>query len=129
MIIRDSVAMCVNKTAATCQPCVKEAETCCNDVVIVGIVCVTILLLAIISVFAFLKWKADERKIPASQVNSCGDSGSNDKVKTEYINKLLKHFESLTVEENVAKYNKDGSKKYIKELKNLIKEGTVTDEE
>ena len=129
MIIRDSVATCLKETAEICQPCIKESTECCSDVIIVGIICITILLLAIITVFAYFKQKADERKLLESQVNSSGHADSNNKVNAEYISKLLKHLESLAAEENVDKYNKNGSDRYIKELKNLIKKGTVTDEE
>jgi len=47
MIIRDSVACCVRKTAEICQPCVKEAGTNCQDVTIVFIICVAIVVVAI----------------------------------------------------------------------------------
>jgi uncharacterized protein YxeA len=62
MIIRDSVATCVNKTAEMCQPCVKGVGNSYNDVVIVGIICGAILLLAIIAVVAYFKQKSYERK-------------------------------------------------------------------
>lgn len=61
MIIRDSVAMCVNKTVEICQPCVKETGTCWQDIVIVGIVCVAIASIAIYAVYRYFKWKDDER--------------------------------------------------------------------
>lgn len=128
-IICGSVAMCVRKMAGVCQPCVKECAS-CNDLTIVGIICATILLLAIIAVLSYFKVKADERKAQdALQGKPGGESGTNNNVKAEYISKLLKHLESLAIQENVAKYDKNGSDRYIKELKNLINKGTVTDEE
>lgn len=129
MIIRDSVATCVKGMAATCQPCAKDAGACCNDVIIAGIICLTILLLAIIAVFTYLKAKSSERKgQDSSQENPTGGACSNNKVKAEYISKLLKHLESLAIKENNAKYDKDGSDNYINVLKNLIKTGTIENE-
>lgn len=61
MIIRDSVAMCMNKTAEMCHPCVKEAGTCWQDIVIVGIVCAAIASIAIYAVYRYFKWKEYER--------------------------------------------------------------------
>lgn len=127
-VICDTVAMCVRKTTEVCQPCVKECAS-CNDVTIVGIICFTILLLAIIAALSYFKVKADERKTSkALQADVCNNSSSNN-VQAEYISKLLKHLENLAIQENVAKYDKNGSDRYIKELKNLINKGTVTDEE
>ena len=128
-IICDSVATCAKGTAVTCQPCAKEAGASCNDVMIVVIICATILLLAIIAVYTYFKVKTTERKAQdASQQKPNGDSGSNSKVKAEYISKLLKHLESLAIKENADKYVKEGSDKYLEVLNNLIKNGTVTNE-
>lgn len=62
MIIRDSVACCINNTAEMSQPCMKEVGNSYNDVAIVGIICGTILLLAIIAVVTYFKQKSNERK-------------------------------------------------------------------
>lgn len=129
MTFCDSVATCVKGTAATCQPCVKDAGTCCNDVIITGIICGTILLLAIIAVCAYFRLKAYERKGQnASQHEQGGCTSPDNKVKAEYISKLLKHLESLANKEDKGKYDEQGSKRYIKELRNLILKGTVTNE-
>lgn len=129
MIIRDSVVTCLKGTAVTCQPCVKDAGACCSDVIITSIVCLTILLLTIIAVFTYFKVKAAERKSQdLSKQNSDGGSSPDNKVKAEYISKLLKHLESLSIKEDAAKYDEKGSDKYIEVLKNLIKSGTITDE-
>lgn len=130
MFICDSVATCMNKTAASCQPCVKNAGPCCNDVIIAGIICGTILLLVIFVILAYYRQKAYERKAQdSSQGNPARETSPDNKVKTEYISKLLKHLESLALKENTAKYDKDGSDKYIEVLKNLIKTGTIENEE
>ena len=62
MIIRDSVVCCVRKTAEICQPCVKEAGANDNDMIIVAIICGTIIVIAIVAIMRFFKWKDDERK-------------------------------------------------------------------
>ena len=130
MIIRDSVATCVKEMAATCQPSVKDAEACCSDVIIVSIICLTILLLAIIAVCTYFKVKATEQKVQdSSQESPTGGTSPDNKVKAEYISKLLKHLESLAIKEDAAKYDEKGSANYIKELKSLINTGTVTNEE
>lgn len=126
----DSVATCVKGTAVICQPCVKEAGACCNDVLIVGIICGTFLLLAIIAVCTYFKVKATEQKVQdSSQESPTGGTSPDNKVKAEYISKLLKHLESLAIKEDAAKYDEKGSANYIKELKSLINTGTVTNEE
>lgn len=130
MIIRDSVATCVKGTVATSQPCVNNTDTCCSDVIITGIICLTILLLAIIAVCTYFKVKATEQKVQdSSQESPTGGTSPDNKVKAEYISKLLKHLESLAIKEDAAKYDEKGSANYIKELKSLINTGTVTNEE
>lgn len=61
MIIRDSVAMYVNKTAEICQPCVKEAETTWQDVSIVLLICLTLLIIALSALCKYFKWKKYEK--------------------------------------------------------------------
>ena len=129
MIVCDSVAKCVNKTAGICQHCIKGTETSNNDVAIVLIICGTILLLAIIVALMYFLLKLNEQKaLQTSAKNADEDSGSKKKNEAEYISRLLKHLESLTVKENVGKYDEIGSKRYVDELKHLIKTGEVTDE-
>lgn len=129
MTFCDSVATCVKGTAATCQPCMKDAGACCSDVFIVVIICGTILLLAIFAILAYIGLKVYERKAQNKLLQKQGvGANSDNKVKAEYISKLLKHLESLSINENVGKYNDEGSKRYIKELKSLILKGTVTNE-
>ena len=75
LIIRDSVASCVKKTAEICQPCVKEAETNCLDVVIVFIICFAITAIAIYAIRRYFKWKDDER---SALDNAAQQKRSND---------------------------------------------------
>ena len=129
MIICDSVACYINNTAEMSQPCMKEVGNSCNDVAIVGIICGTILLLAIIVALMYFLLKSNERKSSQTSAKDAGgDSSSKEKNEAEYISRLLKHLESLTVKDNVGKYDKEGSQRYVNELKHLIKTGEVTDE-
>ena len=129
MIVCDSVAKCVNKTDGICQHCIKGTETSNNDVAIVLIICGTILLLAIIVALMYFLLKLNEQKaLQPSAKNADEDSGSKKKNEAEYISRLLKHLEGLTVKDDVGKYNEEGSQRYIRELKHLIKTGEVADE-
>lgn len=129
MIIRDSVATCIKGTAATCQPCMKMTETSWLDVAVVGLVCLAVAVIAIYAIYRFFKWKDDVRQASKeSMKNPTGGTSPDNKVKAEYISKLLRHLESLAIKENANKFDKDASDKYIDVLKNLIKTGTITDE-
>lgn len=129
MTICGIVAASVKGSAGVCMPCIKEVGNSCNDVIIAGMICVTILLLAIIVAFVYLIQKSNERKaLQTSAKNADEDSGSKKKNEAEYISRLLKHLEGLTVKDDVGKYNEEGSQRYIRELKHLIKTGEVADE-
>ena len=120
MTICGIVAACVKGSAGVCMPCIKEVGNSCNDVIIAGMICVTILLLAIIVASVYLIQKSIERKASQTSVkNAC---------EAEYISRLLKHLEGLTVKDDVGKYDEKGSQRYIRELKHLIKTGEVADE-
>ena len=60
MIICDSVATCMNKTAGTCQPVV-ETNKCDNDVIIAAFICATILIIVLYGLYKYFKLKTDER--------------------------------------------------------------------
>ena len=61
MIICDSVATCVKKTAEACQPCAKDYGTNNNDIIIVAIICGTILLISLFAFWKYYKNKDNER--------------------------------------------------------------------
>ena len=61
LVIRDSVATCVNKTDTICQSCVKEAETTWQDVSIALIICLTIMIIALYAIYKYFKSKKEER--------------------------------------------------------------------
>lgn len=56
----DSAVVELAKVINTCQPCVKEAETNCQDVWIAFIICLTIAVVAWIAKRGFLAWKNKE---------------------------------------------------------------------
>lgn len=92
MIIRDSVAYCVNKTAEMSQPCVKEAETNWLDVLIVCIICATIIIIVLNVTCRYLKLKEAER---VSQQKAAEIKRNNEiedrklKQKADLVDKLL----------------------------------------
>jgi hypothetical protein len=101
MIIRDSVACCINNTAEMSQPCMKEVGNSCNDVAIVGIICGTILFLAIIAVVAYFIQKGCERKAQKNVAEKKREQEIKDrkeKQKADLQSKLLSHWESLIYE-------------------------------
>lgn len=62
MIIRDSVATCVKGTAEVFQPC-KATGTKWENVFIVGIICFTVLVIAVVAICSYYAWKNNERKV------------------------------------------------------------------
>lgn len=62
MIICDFVATCVKETAENCQHCVKNLCPCWENVFIVGIICFTVLIIAIVAICYYHAWKSNERK-------------------------------------------------------------------
>ncbi len=53
----DSAVVELAKVINTCQPYVQKAETSCNDVMIVAIVCIATVLVALIAKWAICSWK------------------------------------------------------------------------
>lgn len=98
MIIRDSVATCMNKTVATCQPCVKEAGTTWQDVSIVFLVCLTLLIIALYAICNYYKCKKNEREASAVSAKMKRDNDVEDrkwKLRVDLKDKMLRHLESL----------------------------------
>ena len=132
LIIRDSVATCVKGTADICQHCVKEAETSNNDVTIVVIICGTILLLAIISVIAYLVQKCNDRKAfenASIRKREYEEKDREYKHYVELLNKLLNTEEMLIKKESASKIEEKACRRYIKELKNLITKKTLSEDD
>ena len=57
----DSAIVELAKVINTCQPCVQEAGTNCNDIAIAGIICLAIVIIAIIAKGALESWKKAEQ--------------------------------------------------------------------
>lgn len=132
LVIRDSVACCVRKTAEICQPCVKEAETNCLDVAIVFIICVAIALVAIYAIRRYFKWKDDERKALETAADNKRKYEMEDrklKQKADLEDKLLSHLKDgaeIKRDEDgneIAKFNPEASKEYTKVLNQMINGG------
>ena len=60
--LSDSAVVELAKVINTCQPCLREVETNCNDVKIVAIICIAIVIVALIARCAVLSWKDAEIK-------------------------------------------------------------------
>lgn len=104
LIIRDSVASCVKKTAEICQPCVKEAETNCLDVVIVFIICVAIAVIAIYAIRRYFKWKDDERSASA---NAAKQKRSNDEADRKFKQEVDTKAREQNKEDHEQKKNEE----------------------
>lgn len=126
MIIRDSVATCVNKTAEICQPCIKEAGTAWQDVVLQGIFYAMILCIAYWVSSGFFKWlnQRSTMKTKAFQEkNNCErkqKSDLQDKLLSYYKDRLIK--DKIDDKGNVIEYDEGNCKEYVELLTNMIRE-------
>lgn len=145
VIIRDSVAVMANKTALVCQPCVNDAETKINDVIIVLIICASILIIAIYAIKRYFKWKDDERNARKESENEKTEQERTNRIEKQQADlkaKLLSHLErhlyttekkELTEEEQKSEkekekekyketrqYNEKAGEKYVKTLTAFI---------
>ena len=122
------------KVINTCQPCVQVAETNCNDVLIVGIICIAIIAVAFFAQRTILKWK--EKVITATEKErkekESEESIAQRKQKADLMDKYLDFLKGLTsCKEYVSiddyeKLRKEYLKKMI-ELKQCVGEGTQND--
>lgn len=132
MIICDSVATCINKTAEVCQPCVKEAKTNCLDVAIWGLICLSLAFVVWYAIHRYFKWKDDERIALASAAEEKRKQEgiiSENKQQADLLSKLLNFKEELTKKEVANKLDEKASITYIKELKYLITRKTLPEDE
>ena len=79
----DSAVVELAKVINTCQPCVKEAETTCNDVVIVGIVCLTVFVSLLAICFSSFAYFAKRNTAIANQKSIDELNQQITKLKTE----------------------------------------------
>lgn len=129
MIIRDSVAMCVNKMAATCQPCVKVVETNWQDILIVVTICMAIAIIAISICNRYFKWKDDERNalIKADEEKRKNEEKDREwKQKVDLMNKLLdlqKNHAEIKRDEHgnqIKRHDDSAYAKYEQTLRTLV---------
>lgn len=78
VIIRDSVAMCVNKSAEICQPCVKTTEISWLDLGAIFLICVSVLVIAIYGISAYFKDK-EKARLAQKVINETGKSEESGK--------------------------------------------------
>lgn len=131
LIIRDSVAMCLNKTAEICQPCVNETGTNWQDILIVVAICMTIAIIAISICNRYFKWKDDERDalIKADEEKRKNEEKDRErKQKTDLKDKLLNYYKNRQIKDkkddkgNVIVYDEDSCNKYVEQLTKMINE-------
>ena len=127
----DSAVVELAKVINTCQPCVKELGTNCNDVAIVGIICATIVAIALIAKRAIWSWQKAELAYKENERNEKEVKEQKDctrKQKADLLNKLLDFQKELAFPYDK---NKDGEYKektyktpekenYLKTLASLL---------
>lgn len=133
MIIRDSTATCTEETTEICQPCVEDFSPHLTTMITVGIICATIIIIAIL-VYKYKKLKLLEN---SAEVKRNQDSEERklkqetdlrslkSKRKEELQNRMLNYIESrITEGETITKDDK-----YLAKLKELINEKPSQEQE
>lgn len=125
MIIRDSVACCINNTAEMSQPCVKEVGTSWQEVVMTGLEYAFILCLVYLLLKGFLKWRGQMFLTKTKRKHELEDRIL--KQKADLKDKLLGHLKDCAEikrdEEGneIHKFDSDASNAYIEMLNQMIK--------
>ena len=126
LIIRDSVACCVSKTAEICQPCVKEIGTSWQDVVMTGLRYAFILCLVYLLLTGFLKWWNQMFLAKTKRKHELEDRKL--KQKADLKDKLLSHLKEraeIKRDEDgkaILKFIEEASKAYSEIVDQMIKE-------
>lgn len=133
IVIRDSVACCVSKTAEICQPCVREVGSSWSDFAIVVIICITLVIISCYAISRYFQWKDDERKAletAAEKKRKYEMEDRKSKQKADLEDKLLSHLkDSAEIKRDedgneIAKFNPEASKEYTKVLNQMINGGS-----
>ena len=116
----DSAVVELAKVINTCQPCVKEAQTNCNDVWIVVVICATFVIVALIVKWAIWSWQKAAIK---AEKDEWAKKESEEKIaerkqKADALNKLIDYLGKNAIKE---KYDAEEGKR-IKEEKGLDSE-------
>ena len=129
IIIRDSVATCVNKMATICQPCVKEPDTNWQDVIIWVTLFVAFAYVVRYGIKQYFIWKKAERAANDDITKAKREQEKNDrdwKQKSDLMDKLLdlqKNYAEIKRDEHgnqVKRYDDSAFVKYEKTLKTLV---------
>lgn len=124
MIIRDSVVTCVNKTAAICQPCVKEAGTSWQDVALRGLLYAFVLCLAYWIITGIIKWLNQKTTMNAKALQE--KISSERKQKSDLQDKLLSYYKDRLIKDkkddkgNMIVYDEENCKNFVEQLTNMI---------
>lgn len=105
------------------RPCPAPACASWVPVAITGIICATILIIAITGISLFFSWKNKEmkaRKQAADDKRKHDLEDRKDEVQAQHLERLLKFMESRTTKENAEKLQKTESQDYEQVLKHLI---------
>ena len=129
--LSDSAVVELAKVVSGCQAVATEAETNCNDVTIVAIVCLAIVLVALIVSRAFLSFKskeieAEKAERESKEANSIRESER--KQKADCLGKLLNFLEKSNIKQEDGGQQEDGSQSYIDVLTNYIENGHITNQ-
>lgn len=124
----DSAVVELAKVISTCQPCVQEAETNCNDVKIVAIVCGAIVLLAIIAAIVISlwhyielkKWRETENKKAANDKEMRQFDASQKE--TEEKSRLTRYYQKAMFDKIIAKKIEEEKITKEKDWKDFCKE-------
>ena len=116
----DSAVVELAKIISCSQPCVSDSETNCQDVIIVGFICVAIVLVALIVKWAVSSWKAAEiaaAKEERTEKEKEADIAAR-KQKADCLRKLLDFLEKRTSKKE--EFRDEESQYYIKVLQSQI---------
>ena len=116
----DSTVVELVKALNACQPCIHEAETSCNDVKIVGIICIAIVIVAIVAVIGFLYWKNMEIKAGQEERNF---------QKTKEKDECQRKQDANNINRSNMLEDEERKRKYAKEDKELERKYAIEDEE
>ena len=131
IVIRDSVACCVSKTAEICQPCVREVGSSWSDFAIVVIICITLVIISCYAISRYFQWKDDERKAFETATDKKRKYEMEDrksKQRADLEDKLLSHLkDSAEIKRDedgneIPKFDKEASKNYMERLDQMLKE-------
>lgn len=134
----DSAVVELAKVINTCQPCVKEAQTNCNDVWIVVVICATFVIVALIVKWAILSW---QKAVIKAEKDERAKKESEEKIaerkqKADALRKLLDFLEKNTTTgeyskeegkriKNLTAFTSKESQYYIDVLKTVVKGGDI----